>query len=114
MTDRKYPKATLPDRDQIKEALKVLREQQVHVFQALYFNGYRVWNVEHPQFYLTAFAGDDELLDKIELIEQAIEDGKLEKISSRACCPLAEHRSCVCIESFSCPLHGTHCHGSHD
>ena len=30
------------------------------------------------------------------------------------CCDLAERRFCVCIASYTCPTHGTHCHGTHD
>lgn len=30
------------------------------------------------------------------------------------CCDLAVLRHCVCRVSFACPLHGAHCHGSHD
>lgn len=31
-----------------------------------------------------------------------------------ACCELARRRSCVCVESTSCPVHGDQCRGSHD
>jgi hypothetical protein len=31
-----------------------------------------------------------------------------------ACCPKAKQRFCVCRISFSCPDHGSSCHGSHD
>lgn len=31
-----------------------------------------------------------------------------------ACCELARRRSCVCVESTSCPVHGVHCRGSHE
>lgn len=30
------------------------------------------------------------------------------------CCDLAVLRNCVCYVSFLCPVHGTHCHGTHD
>ena len=30
------------------------------------------------------------------------------------CCDLAIFRPCVCLVSFSCPEHGTRCHGTHD
>lgn len=30
------------------------------------------------------------------------------------CCELAVFRPCVCTVSFSCPVHGSTCHGTHD
>lgn len=30
------------------------------------------------------------------------------------CCELAVLRPCVCRVSFTCPTHGTNCHGTHD
>lgn len=30
------------------------------------------------------------------------------------CCPRATKVHCVCIASWSCPVHGSHCFGSHD
>lgn len=53
------------------------------------------------------------LFDQAMLLEQAHKDGK-KYLSTRACCILAERRSCVCIESFNCPIHGVSCYGSHD
>lgn len=31
-----------------------------------------------------------------------------------ACCELARSRSCVCVQSTQCPVHGIRCRGSHD
>ena len=39
---------------------------------------------------------------------------KKPKVDSRACCPLAERRDCVCLISFYCPIHGVKCIGSHE
>ena len=56
---------------------------------------------------------DKDVLDKCRLILKASTEKK-EKTHSRACCPLAEVKYCVCDISFACPLHGTACHGTHD
>lgn len=137
-TELKQPQVPCPPKEAIDQALKTLRDQEVNIFQMLYFNGLarpgnqggkyklgrsftngmvtsaiRVCNSQHPQFYFLA-RNSDEVMDKVVLIEKAIQEGKTEKIDRRACCPLAETRSCVCLISFTCPIHGTQCHGSHD
>lgn len=56
---------------------------------------------------------DAEVIQKCKLIHETAREGK-KKIDRQACCILAELRGCVCYISFSCPLHGTKCVGSHD
>ena len=55
----------------------------------------------------------EDLYKKAMFIEAALKD-KPSYYSSRACCPLAVHTDCVCIESLKCPIHGPKCYGSHD
>jgi hypothetical protein len=54
---------------------------------------------------------DETVLKKVKLMMSAI---KTPKINPYACCGLAKVRSCVCTYSFTCPLHGDTCIGSHD
>lgn len=35
-------------------------------------------------------------------------------LPSRRCCAKAVRQQCVCAESWTCPDHGTKCHGTHD
>ena len=39
---------------------------------------------------------------------------EVQGIAGYKCCPKAECRPCACIESWTCPDHGTRCVGSHD
>ena len=39
---------------------------------------------------------------------------KVHKIGSLACCEQAKTIPCVCYQSYTCPEHGTHHHGTHD
>lgn len=57
--------------------------------------------------------GPDELLSMAKLLQEGWNSGK-RRPKGRACCLLAERRSCVCEESWSCPVHGNQCHGTHD
>lgn len=134
-----------PSRNEISEALNVLRNQHLHIYQTLFFqkppltqpgNGgifgiermetsgfltvlIKVYHQRYPSFWFTVLDNAG-MLDKIKLIQEYIakcQNAKIDpenKLSDRACCPLAEHTPCVCIESFQCPLHGNSCHGSHD
>lgn len=55
----------------------------------------------------------EQLKEKIKLVMDGIKNDAVKKNSSY-CCPLAEHRFCVCTISWDCPLHGTQCVGTHD
>lgn len=58
-------------------------------------------------------AFDVEVVTKCKMILGIINEKK-DKFHSKACCPLAVRRPCVCDLSYTCELHGTQCHGSHD
>lgn len=127
-----------PGRDAVRRSAHVLGNQFLHVYQLLYVRGLThpgtaarplrvervithgtvttalaIIAVDQPDLRFTVHAGDDdqETLRRVALVLDAV--GK-EKISPRACCAMAERRCCVCLESFTCPLHGTTCIGSHD
>lgn len=55
----------------------------------------------------------DEIYRGVMQIQTAIKEGR-DYVSIRSCCPLAERQFCVCVESLTCPVHGTSCYGSHD
>jgi hypothetical protein len=55
-----------------------------------------------------------ELLKNAKMIDQAYLVDKKTKKDPRFCCALAERRSCVCSISFTCPVHGSTCIGTHD
>lgn len=55
----------------------------------------------------------DDIYRKVMQIQIAIKEGK-DYLSQRSCCPLAVRQDCVCVESLTCPVHGTSCYGSHD
>lgn len=55
----------------------------------------------------------EKLLQKALLLEEAINKGR-EKCDPRVCCPLASKVNCVCMFSYSCPIHGKRCFGSHE
>lgn len=129
-----------PTNAEVSAAVQTLNDFSLRVYQILYFNKpplaqpgnnglYKVdvkINAGHIttrlQITRTAFPDysfsirADQLyiiLTNIELIEEAIANGKA-KIHYLACCPLAEFSPCVCVASFRCPVHGSQCHGSHD
>lgn len=53
---------------------------------------------------------DETVLAKVKLMM----DGLGKPFDVNACCSLATRRNCVCVASFSCPIHGDSCVGSHD
>jgi hypothetical protein len=74
--------------------------------------GFKATHLSNPE--LTVTARDPiKLLEYAKLLREGWENGK-RRISHQACCILAERTECVCIESFSCPIHGTRCRGTHD
>lgn len=123
-----------PPKEEISKALRVLSDQLLHVYQIMWFAGIpclrgplkverkqegtilsfwiKVYHVDNPDLYFFANGSepDEEILKKARMLL----DGKKEKISARACCCYAVKQACVCIESSTCPLHGTKCYGSHD
>jgi hypothetical protein len=127
-----------PTKEEIYRAVKTLNDHALTIYQILYANGltapgggvFKIERASHmmnsvaPQLRITwsgkeaafSFMTDnaDDALKKAKIIVGAVEAKKFKKLSSRACCPLAEHRDCVCTESFSCVLHGSQCHGTHD
>lgn len=52
-----------------------------------------------------------EVLAKVKIVLSGLRNKSL---GGRACCRYASVRNCICDISFSCPLHGSECHGSHD
>lgn len=53
---------------------------------------------------------DETVLAKVEKML----DGAGGPVMQYACCSLASPRPCVCVASFSCPIHGDSCVGGHD
>lgn len=132
-------KQQIPKYNDICNALDVLRDQKLAIYQELYEYGFTQPGTNGGEFRLersvnsgftTVFINiipnnlnyvsytfstkDTEgLLEKILLIKESINDNR-SKVHSLACCPLAKIRSCGCAVSFDCPLHGAQCHGSHD
>lgn len=125
-----------PAEDAVSQACRVLHDQQLSIYQVLYVDGLTSPGSQGGQFrlrrsveYLACveiipsgenhrhygfFARSPEgVKDKVLFIAEAIKLGKM-KVHSRACCPLALIRGCVCDISFDCPVHGVQCHGTHD
>lgn len=124
-----------PDKQKIANAIKVLGDQRVSIYQELYANGLaspgnhgpfalsRKQTVVGEGFHIEikhvvsgfSFTSmfPEGVVDKANQIMEAVKSGK-KKVHSKACCPLAEINPCVCEISFKCPIHGGSCHGSHD
>lgn len=94
----------------------------------------------HPRFAETAeeiwatnFYTDSRYADEVFAVERATPERLAEERAKAAdlfarlrstferrgdhyepCCELAILRPCVCSISYLCPVHGSHCHGSHD
>jgi hypothetical protein len=132
-----------PDVTQINEAIKVLTQRNLHYYELLYNEKLTNANTRRP-FYVTTmeskwapYAGvtigfaanadynfnvfgnvpsDEEILKRCDLILEAHAANKQKDslYPHYACCPLAVRTNCVCIASFSCPIHGHHCHGTHN
>jgi hypothetical protein len=45
-------------------------------------------------------------------VEVSVEES--EPFPEYRCCERARLVECVCRASYKCPMHGQHCHGSHD
>lgn len=131
----------LPSEQCLEEAYEALSAFQLHYYQLLYFNNppltqpgsggafhvdfnpkafmtLKIICHANPEynFIITPYtheSKDEEILNICHMILKAINEKK-EKISPRACCPLAKWQHCVCFESFACPIHGSLCIGSHD
>jgi hypothetical protein len=130
-------KVVAPSVEEIHNAINILSDWKLSVYQALCeygltdANGYKMFIVEGCQYrgsptygirvkvngnddgYDFSVQSGEEAIGKAMLVVDAIKAGK-QKISHRACCPLAEFLACVCLESFSCPLHGSSHFGTHD
>lgn len=128
-----------PPMEAVIAAQRVLNDHALAVYQILYANGLAlpgdggqfVISRDSPlkggsvgNFVRVSLARDnsgysflvrtpEEAFEKAGWVLAAVE-AKKQKVGFRACCPLAEHTPCVCVESFKCPLHGGQCHGSHD
>lgn len=125
-----------PSINEIKLAATSLNQARLRLYQLLYSVGLTnpsggKWKAQIPInydsvcSYLIAVGNDgcsevtvsgetaDEVYLKVIQIENARLSGKT-RVRPTACCILAEVNPCVCIESFTCPIHGTQCRGSHD
>ena len=136
-----------PEAAAIRDACRVLTQQQRAAYQRLYAAGLTIpgstaapFKIERSTTHLACLEVDlnicattgtahseytflvqpSDILDgmtgvvaKCELIIEALEADR-QPVHTDACCPLAAFRSCVCRVSFSCQLHGIHCHGTHD
>ncbi len=124
----------------ITKALKVLSDQQLHVYQLLYFNEPRLSSPEGLPLKVsrgTSILGPGAWLDIVNPKNQRLNFrvfpgtgdenvlhlARLSLVSSdapmpgnviRPCCPLATPINCVCFSSFVCPLHGETHIGTHD
>ncbi len=127
----------LPPEPELSKALRVLNDQRLSIYQILYADGLAEPGTAGGQFAIdrevSGGAGmslwltithrksgisfkaksPEKVLDNARLILNAVEM-KATKCHYKACCPLATIRNCVCEVSFSCPIHGSNCHGSHD
>lgn len=138
MKNSRHP-VSCPSDDEISDAISVLSQQTLHFYQLLHFKGlsspygnpFKVERVirsgnepttiiqispsGHEEYAFNVYNGDDDkmVLEKVKLIQDALQSGK-ERIDKMACCPLAKPRNCVCVASFECPIHGNMCIGSHD
>ena len=128
----------MPSETELAAAFKVVDAQWLHVYQLLYFRGLtqpgdnaRPFSVKRSstashciditmtdqpelKFFVRGTGShdtDEAILEKVELLLKA--RGKA-KIDPRACCALAEQKFCVCRFSYTCPVHGSQCIGSHD
>lgn len=116
---------TEQERAEIFAAVNRLR---IAFYQPLYLHGFASpgnggpWKFDYEL--MNVYLSDDpslkvfartpeEMLDRVRLISDAIDAGKV-RVHSAACCPLAEFRPCACDYSFRCPVHGDKCHGTHD
>ena len=128
-----------PTKEEIEKAFEVLGNQELHYYQVLYEyrltsplgfpftvgrafsndNGMtkmlrpiQIYHRDHKELgFYVGNKSDDEILELVRMINKNL---NRQKISPRACCGLAVREECVCNESFSCPLHGSTCYGSHD
>jgi hypothetical protein len=126
-----------PSSDEIKSAVRIINNQELHVYQLLYSErltnpfGYPLkirrklfWERDitimleisvpnnHKGLSFTTDGSDDnEILNKSKMLLDAI---NREKIDSKACCPYAVSIECVCFKAFKCPIHGETHIGSHD
>lgn len=126
-----------PSEAEVLKAVKVLNDARLAVYQALYEYGFTnpegnpflvryhiisghltcwievVYNGPRGEEYAFSVKDPRNGLVNTMMLDEAIKEGK-KPISYRACCPLAEHRGCVCLESFDCVIHGQSCFGTHD
>ena len=127
-----------PTNDEIFNAIHILNNYRLHYYQLLFFHqpkltqpgkGYPFHtsidsermgcvNIEFMpdksyNFWINSSEEDQKLLDKCNVIQEAFRSKKT-KIDTRACCPLATFRNCVCMISFDCVIHGQKCIGTHD
>ena len=124
-------------RQKILEAVNTLSNQQLHIYQVLYFKGLTspggrplevkrhvpnpvivspLIEISYPpqtslKFFCWGSESDEEILTKARM---CIEGYGKPKVDFRACCCYAKFRGCVCTVSFDCPLHGKTCFGTHD
>lgn len=136
MKNKKTP-LQIPDMEEISKSLRILNDQQLHVYQVLYFNGLtdprgnplkvsRFINSNHVSilievarvgfenvglfFKVRGNEGDDKILKMARMLMEA--KGKI--LLPQACCEYAVATSCVCMYSYSCELHGERHIGTHD
>lgn len=120
----------------VEEAFKICSELDLIFYQKFYHakktscNGVGIWalelRVKSGSFHCcrATFNRDksifvesrdpNDLFDKCLKIEEGWNAGKTKRADSRFCCPLAEKQDCVCVISWTCPVHGSRCIGSHD
>lgn len=137
--EQQTPKPS-PKPQQINDAVQALSDQHLHVYQLLYFQNLTtptgplkirrvisslgtatvllsVTNESHFAtgkglfFNVRPETPDEEILEKAKLL---LDGNTKEKPFHEACCVYAERRFCVCRISFTCPLHGSTCIGTHD
>lgn|SRR5574343_61768 len=126
----------LPSSEDVWKAVELLRNQVLHYYQILLYeglsepNGYPI-TVERKESVLGPTTrvvmypkhkpelsytfnetdSDEDVINKARFLLDGLTK---KKIHPKACCGYAKFRNCVCEVSFECPLHGTRCVGTHD
>ena len=133
------PPADAPPLESVRGSLDVMRQQEMAVYQRLYYVGLtspyadapfkvercinsgvitthiRITPKGNERMAFTVARPEDieRVVETCELLMNAV-NAMEEPLGLYQCCPLAKREFCVCIAMWSCPIHGTHCHGSHD
>lgn len=115
-----------PLRSDVMDALRLLYEARVRLFQMLRAVGLMRtmpqtetsrWRFDDAGNvclgrYVVPIDGPEQMFASVMAIEEALATGKT--VDNTACCPAAQLAACTCRRRFDCPIHGTTCVGSHE